>query len=427
MSEKISQEAADLTALLLPIKSLKPFPGNPRQGDVHLISESLAKHGQYRPIVVRKQDKTILAGNHTFKAAKSLGWTHISAVVLDVTDEQAKRIVLADNRTSDLGDYVERSLAAVLGSLDDLSGTGFDDNDLLRMLSRMANVETFAEPLKDVAGHVRMPTDVVSPVITVGQMTMYSNAEAFAKWVETVEAPGDIPEWLSWPISEAPIKETEADAKIRTEAVVTDAVALDSGEEVEISGLKALLESSIRTHGNAVIVESLKVNGQYRPIVVNRSDMTVVVGQAVVDAAKSIGWKQIKVTYIEVSHEDAIKISLMDNRSTDLAWYDTKALAQMLMSVDDVVGTGFDAKSVQSVVDEAGLLIQHEIEAPMVSLRIRYRPQGIDWVWLATRADYDAWHANVTRDGRYSDDGVRLEIARRLRYPITELTKSQRL
>src|ERR1019366_2508288 len=135
--------AEDLEKVLIPIKDLKAFPGNPRQGDVHLISESLHANGQYRAIVVRKSDNTILAGNHTWMAAKSLGWTMIAATIVDVNDVQAKRIVLADNRTSDLGDFVEKSLANVLEGLPDLNGSGYDARDLDRLLSRLAHVETF--------------------------------------------------------------------------------------------------------------------------------------------------------------------------------------------------------------------------------------------------------------------------------------------
>jgi hypothetical protein len=57
------------------------FTINVRQGDIGAISESLKAHGQYRPIVVDKRTNRILAGNHTWKAAKSLGWTQINCRV----------------------------------------------------------------------------------------------------------------------------------------------------------------------------------------------------------------------------------------------------------------------------------------------------------------------------------------------------------
>ena len=64
---------------IVDIDSVEAHPKNVRQGDIGAISESLKAHGQYRPIVVDKRTNRILAGNHTWKAAKSLGWTEISA------------------------------------------------------------------------------------------------------------------------------------------------------------------------------------------------------------------------------------------------------------------------------------------------------------------------------------------------------------
>jgi ParB-like chromosome segregation protein Spo0J len=68
----------------------------------------LRVRGQYRPIVVNVGTHTgrpleVLAGNHTLQAAMSLGWEQIEATTVDVDDEDAAQIVLADNRLADLG------------------------------------------------------------------------------------------------------------------------------------------------------------------------------------------------------------------------------------------------------------------------------------------------------------------------------------
>jgi ParB-like chromosome segregation protein Spo0J len=86
----------------VPLDRLKPHPSNPRRGDVEAIAESLRVNGQYRPIVVRKSDGVILAGNHTAAAAKRLGWESVSAVLVDADEATSLRILLADNRTADL-------------------------------------------------------------------------------------------------------------------------------------------------------------------------------------------------------------------------------------------------------------------------------------------------------------------------------------
>lgn len=124
---------ATLEHLAVPIGGLKHYGRNPRRGDVDLIASSLKRNGQYKPVTVRTGTNEILAGNHTVKAARQLGWTHIAATFMDVSDEDAARIVLTDNRTSDQGTYDMDQLQALLGSLPDLEGTGYTDDDLEAM------------------------------------------------------------------------------------------------------------------------------------------------------------------------------------------------------------------------------------------------------------------------------------------------------
>lgn len=125
----------DLTPHDLPLADLTLLPGNPRQGDIGAVSESMRVNGVYQPIIVNKGTKTgrpneIIAGNHRAQAAKALGHETIPAIVLDLTDEEAKRIALADNRTSDLADYDNDALLLMLQDLPDLAGTGYNGDDL---------------------------------------------------------------------------------------------------------------------------------------------------------------------------------------------------------------------------------------------------------------------------------------------------------
>lgn len=124
----------------LPIADLQPFHGNPRRGNVHAIKESLARLGQFRPIVVNAGNHTgrpneVLAGNHTMQAAKQLGWTELEAHLIDVDEDKAARIVAADNRIGDLGSYDDEALAELLSSLPDLDGTGYETADLDELLA----------------------------------------------------------------------------------------------------------------------------------------------------------------------------------------------------------------------------------------------------------------------------------------------------
>jgi hypothetical protein len=130
-----------INKLAVDIDSLVPHPRNVREGDVGAISESLKHNGQYRPIVVQKSTNHILAGNHTWKAAKALGWDKIAVTYVDVDDERSLRILLADNKTNDLASYDENQLAELLqelaGSEESLSGTNFDGDDLDDLLFKL--------------------------------------------------------------------------------------------------------------------------------------------------------------------------------------------------------------------------------------------------------------------------------------------------
>jgi len=132
-----------MEAIKVAIDTLKEFEGNPRRGNIKELTESLKVNGQYKPIVVQKSTKQIIAGNHLWKAAKELGWTDITIVELDVDDNAAKNIVVADNRLADMGAYDEQALLDLLKEID-LQGTGYipaDVDDLLALIEEQTPVE----------------------------------------------------------------------------------------------------------------------------------------------------------------------------------------------------------------------------------------------------------------------------------------------
>jgi hypothetical protein len=132
----------ELVKLAKPIDSVQPHPRNVRQGDVGAIATSLNLNGQYRPIVVHKSTNNILAGNHTYKAAVSLDWTHIAITYVDCTDEQALKILLADNKANDLASYDDSALADLLKDL--VGGPGLDGT--LYELSDLDDLIAMLEP-----------------------------------------------------------------------------------------------------------------------------------------------------------------------------------------------------------------------------------------------------------------------------------------
>ena len=78
------------------------------------IADSLRQFGQRKPIVLHGQ--TVVAGNGTLIAARSLGWTDIQAVYVPEywSADQVKAYALADNRTAELAEWDEKILTSQL-------------------------------------------------------------------------------------------------------------------------------------------------------------------------------------------------------------------------------------------------------------------------------------------------------------------------
>ena len=163
---------------------LSTYHRNPRRGDIDTIARSLEINGQYRAIVVNLGRQTgrpleVLAGNHTLQAAQKLGWTQITATTVDVDDQQAARIVAADNRTADLGDYDIDQLSALLADLDDLDGTGYTDDDL-DLLTDHTSGPLDLDDLEDEYGEFT-DDDLLKPLalrITSSTLTKWNNHRA---------------------------------------------------------------------------------------------------------------------------------------------------------------------------------------------------------------------------------------------------------
>ncbi|MDQ1127575.1 DNA modification methylase [Microbacterium sp. SORGH_AS 505] len=140
-----------LEVIAFPVEDLQVFHRNPRRGDVRAIAASLEAQGQYRPIVVNVGSLTgrpneILAGNHTFLAACSLGWATVQATTVDVDEATAHRIVLADNRLADLGAYDDADLAAAMAAAGALDGTGYTSGDLDALLASLDEPVSLTDP-----------------------------------------------------------------------------------------------------------------------------------------------------------------------------------------------------------------------------------------------------------------------------------------
>lgn len=116
------------------IDTLTKYPKNPRVGNLQAIKESITENGFFRPLIVQKSTNYVIGGNHSWQAARELGMTHVPVVYLDVDDQRAAKIVLADNRTNDLATYDADILAEIMKSIDTPIGTGYSQDDYLALV-----------------------------------------------------------------------------------------------------------------------------------------------------------------------------------------------------------------------------------------------------------------------------------------------------
>jgi hypothetical protein len=150
----------------VPVGTLITYPGNPRRGNLAAITESLEENQQYSPLVVQASTRYVLAGNHTLEAAQKLGWAEVDVVFVDVDDDRARKILISANRTADLGEYDDQAQLDILAQLDDLTGTGYADEDLDGLLQLSGILGQQASSfLDDIAG------DAAGEIASLGNST----------------------------------------------------------------------------------------------------------------------------------------------------------------------------------------------------------------------------------------------------------------
>lgn len=139
---------------------------------------------------------------------------------------------------------------------------------------------------------------------------------------------------------------------------------------VEFLGQQEVSTRELKPHPNNPnrgsvndLAESLEEFGQYRAILANK-DFTILAGHHVVQAAKNLGIKTLRVDVIDCDEKTAMKIMLADNRLAELgAGADLDILFKDLDELDgDLLGTGFDDEYLRLL--EAAISGPEEPEEP---------------------------------------------------------------
>lgn len=126
-------------------------------------------------------------------------------------------------------------------------------------------------------------------------------------------------------------------------------------ETLPLSGLVGYYRNP-RKGDVPAIATSLRINGQYRQIVVNEGTLTgrpleVLAGNHTVAAARELGWEDIKVVLVDVDEEAAARIVAADNRTADRGSYDEAALVDLLQGIGDLEGTGYSDDYLDTLVN----------------------------------------------------------------------------
>lgn len=136
----------------LPLSEIKSNPKNPKSHDLHTINASIDRFGVLDPIVLDGRTKQIISGHgrkDTLEGMEAAGDTPPEGVQLaddgtwlipvatgwaSKNDHEATAALIAMNRTTELGGWVDDELLSLLDELQDdpdgFDGVGFGEHDI---------------------------------------------------------------------------------------------------------------------------------------------------------------------------------------------------------------------------------------------------------------------------------------------------------
>jgi hypothetical protein len=182
---------------------------------------------------------------------------------------------------------------------------------------------------------------------------------------------------------------SEADRLIQLHQFPTGTTAADA-VSVPIELLKPA-EKNPRRGAVAEVIESLREFGQHRPVVVQRSTGTVIVGNHLLKAAQQLGWSVIDALIVDDTDEAALRRAIADNAVGDKATWDDEELAEVMAAIGAV--PGMNEADIDMLL--AKVAPPPKVEEPTYPLVPRlnehydyvmiFCENETDWTWLQTR------------------------------------------
>lgn len=140
----------------------------------------------------------------------------------------------------------------------------------------------------------------------------------------------------------------------------------------------ALFHKNPRVGDVDAIAGSLRANGQYKPVVVNRGThtgrpMEVLAGNHTVKAFRQLAeeypsddrWQSVDCWVVDVDDDRAGRIVAADNRTSELGGFDDRLLAELLSEFDDLEGTGYDPQDLDDLANMLTLDNENETDADL--------------------------------------------------------------
>ena len=182
----MKQDTKEPIGSWIPLTELIEWPDNPRVNDhaVDRVAKSIQDFGFASPIIVRSSNKMIIAGHTRFKASKKLGLDFVPVRFMDLTEEEARLLALADNKLGELADWHEGSLRQILDDIGDpeiAMDLGWSKEELIDLMDDVFTVEPEPErinPIPEISDHDSIPENIEpttkqGDVIQLGDHVLY--------------------------------------------------------------------------------------------------------------------------------------------------------------------------------------------------------------------------------------------------------------
>ena len=166
-----------------PVKDLVPWDQNPRFNNhvIDKVIKSINEFGWGSPVLARLEDRRVIAGHTRIKAAEKMGLEFIPVRFLSgLTDEQANKLALADNKLNELAEWDEDQLYDLLKDLDEdaIMDLGWSKEELDNLFDESLLHDIPTEPESEINEFDCIPDEVdpitkLGDVITIGKHVLY--------------------------------------------------------------------------------------------------------------------------------------------------------------------------------------------------------------------------------------------------------------